>query len=188
MSWIFCFCSSYFRTTFRLGEILRVNELLSRYELLIFSDHYKHIRYLLHRKRTGYLNETTKEALQKYLEIRKDIIVKSSKDKDVLFASSYKKRITVRGLRKTIKKAYEKLGIDNKEYSVHTLRHTCATLMYKTGIDINTIKEVLGHIKIDTTEIYTHLHDEKVMKAMQEHPLSKFKIADALSFCVPEAV
>lgn len=60
--------------------------------------------------------------------------------------------------------------------------------MYKTGIDINTIKEVLGHIKIDTTEIYTHLHDEKVMKAMQEHPLSKFKIADALSFCVPEAV
>lgn len=140
------------------------------------------------KERTGYLNETTKEALQKYLEIRKDIIVKSSKDKDVLFASSYKKRITVRGLRKTIKKAYEKLGIDNKEYSVHTLRHTCATLMYKTGIDINTIKEVLGHIKIDTTEIYTHLHDEKVMKAMQEHPLSKFKIADALSFCVPEAV
>lgn len=80
------------------------------------------------------------------------------------------------------------MGIDNEEYSVHTLRHTCATLMYKTGIDINTIKEVLGHIKIDTTEIYTHLHDEKVMKAMQEHPLSKFKIADALSFCVPEAV
>lgn len=55
--------------------------------------------------------------------------------------------------------------------------------MYKSGININTIKEVLGHVRIDTTEIYTHLHDKDVMKAIQGHPLSKFKIADALTYC-----
>ena len=52
--------------------------------------------------------------------------------------------------------------------------------MYKNGIDIKIIKEVLGHVRIDTTEIYTHLHNEDVMKAMLEHPLSQFKMADAL--------
>ena len=46
-------------------------------------------------------------------------------------------------------------------YSVHTLRHTCATLMYRNGTDIKTIKELLGHVQIDTTEIYTHLHNKK---------------------------
>lgn len=52
--------------------------------------------------------------------------------------------------------------------------------MYKSGININTIKEVLGHVRIDTTEIYTHLHYKDVMKAIQEHPLSKFKIVITL--------
>ena len=55
--------------------------------------------------------------------------------------------------------------------------------MYKNGIDIKIIKEVLGHVRIDTTEIYTHLHNEDVMKAMFEHPLSQFKMAVALMYC-----
>ena len=82
-----------------------------------------------------------------------------------------------------IKKAYKAVGIDENEYSVHTLRHTCATILYKVGTDIKIIKEILGHVQIDTTEIYTHLHNKEVMKAMQEHPLSKFKMADAYCFC-----
>lgn len=42
---------------------------------------------------------------------------------------------------------------------------------------------MLGHVKIDTTEIYTHLHDTEVMNAMQEHPLAQFKMANALAYC-----
>lgn len=135
------------------------------------------------KERIGYINDSTKKALQKYLDIRKDLNEKLSKNKNALFLSSYKTRITTRGVRKTIKIAYEKSGIENDEYSIHTLRHTCATLMYKNGVDINTIKELLGHVRIDTTEIYTHLHDTDVMKAIQEHPLSKFKMENALVYC-----
>ena len=71
------------------------------------------------------------------------------KNKDVLFLSNFKTKICTRAVRWSIKSAYKKVGIDDEEYSVHTLRHPCATLMYKSGVDINTIKELLGHVKID---------------------------------------
>lgn len=135
------------------------------------------------KERVGYLNKITKDALLRYLEIRNNMTAKSNKDKDALFLSNQNSRITTRSIRRAIKKAYNEVEIDNEEYSVHTLRHTCATLMYQNGSDIKLIKEILGHVQIDTTEIYTHLHDENVMKAMQEHPLSKFKMSDAQNFC-----
>lgn len=126
------------------------------------------------KERTGYLNNSTKEALENYLNIRKTIQPKTQKDKDALFLSNKRVRICTRAIELAIDKAYEKAGLDKKVYTVHTLRHTCATLMYKNGIDIKIIKEVLGHVRIDTTEIYTHLHNEDVMKAMFEHPLNKY--------------
>lgn len=135
------------------------------------------------KERTGYLNKSTTEALEKYLEIRNTIQPKSQKDKDALFLSNKRVRICTRAIELAIDRAYEKAGLDKSVYTVHTLRHTCATLMYKNGIDIKTIKEFLGHVRIDTTEIYTHLHNEDVMKAMFEHPLSQFKMADALAYC-----
>ncbi len=135
------------------------------------------------KERTGYINKATKKALEEYLKIR-DSLQNNSKNKTkALFLSRYGKRISISALKKLVKKAYEKAEIDSTAYSTHTLRHTCATLLYRKGIDIRTIQELLGHVQIDTTEIYTHLHDEEVKDAMLEHPLSQFKIADALAFC-----
>lgn len=54
--------------------------------------------------------------------------------------------------------------------------------MYRNGTDIKTIQELLGHVQIDTTEIYTHLYDKDVMDAMLKHPMAKFKMADAIAF------
>ncbi len=50
-------------------------------------------------------------------------------------------------------------------------------------ISIYTLQELLGHVQIDTTEIYTHLHDQEVMDAMLDYPLSQFKMANALEYC-----
>ena len=99
-----------------------------------------------------------------------------------MFLSNLKVRICPRAIRLAIQRAYKKVGIKIDGYSVHTLRHTCATIMYRNGIDIKTIQEILGHVQVDTTEIYTHLHDKDVMDAMLEHPMAKFKMADALAF------
>ena len=135
------------------------------------------------KERTGYLNESTKKALIKYIEIRKKINVESKKDKNALFISSQNSsRINKRTIRKIVKKVYHINNIKDTNYSVHTLRHTCATLLYKAGTNIKTIQELLGHVQVNTTEIYTHLYDEELEKEMLSHPLSKFKIVNALNY------
>lgn len=135
------------------------------------------------KERTGYINAATKEALEKYLEIRKSLEDNSQIHTRALFVSRYGLRLSVSAIKKIVKRAYAKADIKDDVYAVHTLRHTCATLLYRNGTDIKTIQELLGHVQIDTTEIYTHLHDQKVMDAMLEHPLAQFKMANALAFC-----
>lgn len=86
-------------------------------------------------------------------------------------------------IEKIVKRAYKRAKIKYDNFCVHTLRHTCATLLYRNGIDIRTIQELLGHVQIDTTEIYTHLYDKNVMDVMLGHPLGKFMMADAKALC-----
>jgi site-specific recombinase XerD len=73
-------------------------------------------------------------------------------------------------------------GLDGKGITTHKLRHTAATLMYQYGdADVLTLKELLGHASIATTEIYTHLNDENVRNAIESNPLSKIKSDDKSS-------
>ena len=64
-------------------------------------------------------------------------------------------------------------GLGHKQLSVHKLRHTAATLMYSTGkVDVRVLKDILGHEQLNTTQIYTHVSNEQVKKAMLLNPLS----------------
>ena len=134
------------------------------------------------KERTCYLNKPTKEALEDYLKFRNKLVVKNKKHKDALFLSNQNVRLSKRQIRTIVKESYKKAGLDETKYATHTLRHTCATLLYRNGTDIRTIQEVLGHVQIDTTEIYTHLYNKQVMDAMLEHPMSDFMIADAVGY------
>ena len=121
----------------------------------------------------------TKKAIEEYLRIRDNFNPKAK----TLFVSKYGSKMSSTAIEKIIKKSYKLAGINDENYCVHTLRHTCATLLYRNGTDIRTIQELLGHVQIDTTEIYTHLHDQEVMDAMLDHPLSQYKMANAEAFC-----
>lgn len=136
------------------------------------------------KERTGYLNNDTYDAIIKYMEIRKNKVPKNKKDADKLFITRNHTQIEVSTIRKFIKQAYKDAGIMNDSYSVHTLRHTCATLLFKAGIDIKIIQELLGHSTIEVTKIYTHLYDKDVEQALFEHPLSKFKYNDAMVYAI----
>ena len=66
-------------------------------------------------------------------------------------------------------------GIDQTKYSVHKLRHTAATLMYKYGqVDIRALQELLGHESISTTEIYTHVDSDQIRSAVENNPLADY--------------
>ena len=74
-----------------------------------------------------------------------------------LFLSGYGTRFTPDYLGNWIKKLLKRCGID-KPGSCHLWRHSCATDMHRGGADIRYVQEMLGHARMETTQIYTHVH------------------------------
>lgn len=126
------------------------------------------------KERTIYLNKACLEAVKAYMEIRP---VDGVKDKKALFISERKLRISPKTVQYMVKKYIGAAGLDTAKYSTHKLRHTAATLMYKHGhVDIRALQAILGHVSIATTEIYTHIDDDQLRKAVESNPLSSLPI------------
>lgn len=127
------------------------------------------------KERHCYLNENTKRQLKKYLQIRskkEDII----DIKEPLFLSSRKGRLGVRAVQTITEQAYKLASLEDFGYSTHTLRHTCATIIYQYTNDILLVKEFLGHSTVTSTEIYSHVNNEQIKNAVESNPLSNFTI------------
>lgn len=121
------------------------------------------------KERILYLNDACWDAIQQYLEVRP---VDGVKDKNALFLSRLKQRITLQGVYYVVKGYLQKVP-GAEDYSTHKLRHTAATLMYQQGgVDIRVLKDILGHENLGTTEIYTHLSNEQIRTAAEQNPLA----------------
>ncbi len=128
------------------------------------------------KERTIPLNNACLQALDAYIPVR---TVNGVKDRNALFLSKRKQRISKESVQKIVKKYIKDAGLDPQRYSTHKLRHTAATLMYRYGnVDIRTLQELLGHESIATTEIYTHLGKQQLKDAVDSNPLSDFKRPD----------
>ena len=119
-----------------------------------------------------YLNTMCLEAIQAYMAVRSNIPVLPEHEK-ALFISNKKSRLSPRSVERMVKKYVEKAGLDKNKYSPHKLRHTAATLLYKHGeADIRSIQELLGHESVATTQIYTHVNNQDLRRAVKSNPLS----------------
>ncbi|MGB7604424.1 MAG: tyrosine recombinase XerC [Lutisporaceae bacterium] len=122
------------------------------------------------KERTVYLNKACLYAINAYLKVRPHDCVK---DKNALFLSERKQRISKRTVQYLVKKYIGASDLDTERYSTHKLRHTAATLMYKYGnVDIRALQHILGHENISTTQIYTHVDDDRLRNAVKANPLS----------------
>lgn len=105
-------------------------------------------------------------ALQDWLEFRAHV------DHDYLFTGIGGARLGKNGLIGVFKRVGGKAGILRKGVSLHTLRHTFASLLVQYGCDLMSIKEALGHSDLSTTSIYLHLDAAHLQEALTKHPLS----------------
>lgn len=132
------------------------------------------------KERTVYLNDACQKAIADYIQNERPKEGIKAPDKDALFLSRLKKRMSVKTIQHVVKLHLEAAGLDTTKYSAHKLRHTAATLMYRYGnVDVRVLQEMLGHTNLSTTQIYTHLDDEQLRNAASCNPLADIKKNDA---------
>ena len=124
------------------------------------------------KERIIYINEACAEAINNYLEVRKNI---AAIDRNALFLSNRRTRMSREAVHSMVKNSLKRAGLDAEKYSSHKLRHTAATLMLQNGVDVRTLQELLGHDNLNTTQIYTHIDNTELRVAAEANPLSNFK-------------
>ena len=126
------------------------------------------------KERTVYLNQSCLDALDEWYKERGKIHI-NLRDEKALFVSKRGNRISEDAIQHAIKRLMGEAGLDTTKYSVHKLRHTAATLMYKYGhVDIRSLQTILGHQNVSTTQIYTHVDEEQLRQAVASNPLAEY--------------
>ena len=164
----YCIITLFLNCGMRLSELVNIN-----LHDINHKEHVMHITGKGNKERLVYLNDACMDAIKTYL---KDRPADGLIDREALFISRERKRISPKTVQAMVNKYLEKIGLGGPGYSVHKLRHTAATLMYQYGeVDIRVLKDILGHENLGTTEIYTHISDEQMKKASNSNPLSNVK-------------
>lgn len=160
----YCIITLFLNCGMRLSELVGLN--LSD---INFTENKMKLLGKGNKERYIYFNNACRESLLEYINSREN----SVQDPDAVFLSRKNRRISRRRVEQIIDNHLRKIGLSGQGYSVHKLRHTAATLMYQHGhVDTLTLKEILGHKSIATTEIYTHLTSDILKNAAESSPLA----------------
>lgn len=153
-----------YATGIRVSELVGINEEDINWnygEIRVFGKRAK--------ERIVIIEENTLKILQLYHDYVRPKLLK--KPEKAFFLNAKGERITDRGVRLIVKRYTKFLG---KKVSPHTLRHTFATHLLEGGADLRYVQEFLGHVRISTTQIYTHLTSEQIRNIYTKaHPRAK---------------
>lgn len=161
----FCLISIFLHCGLRISELCNLN-------LNDVKDDYIKVLGKGGKERTIPLDSTMKDILHSYIRNYRNPI--KAKD-NALFLSRLKHRISVDAVQLILKNYLKLAGLEGRKYSPHKLRHSFSTNLYKAGVNILTLKEILGHSTVTSTQIYTHIENAELQKAINSHPLAHFK-------------
>ncbi|MGG0939168.1 tyrosine-type recombinase/integrase [Brevibacillus centrosporus] len=95
------------------------------------------------------------------------------KDEQILFLTKYGKVFSEKGIDYLFKNYTRLLGIHKQGLTLHALRRSCLTFLYREGVDLFVLKEISGHSKIQTLQHYLAIDPVKVKLAANKHPLAR---------------
>ncbi len=151
-----------YSTGIRVGEIANL-----KIEDINFVDEVIKVKGKGKKERIIPIGKPALNCLIEYIEKR------PNKKEKFLFLNKYGKKLTERSIERIVKK-YSLISGINRKVTPHTLRHTFATHLLDRGADLRIVQELLGHERITTTQIYTHLTIEKLKQLYNKfHPRSK---------------
>ncbi|HEY79225.1 MAG TPA: tyrosine recombinase XerC [Dehalococcoidia bacterium] len=117
------------------------------------------------------------QALDAYLSGGRAELLGKKRSK-ALFLSRYGRRLTARRVQQLLDNYAARAGIRKKVHP-HILRHTFATHLLDGGADLRVVQELLGHARLSSTEIYTHVTHSRARKVYQSaHPMAREENAD----------
>lgn len=114
------------------------------------------------------LSGPAREAVQAYLDVRVHWL-REGETSPFLFPSRGGKPLTRQRFLQLLKELAAAAGIDPRRVSPHVLRHAFATHLLNNDADLRSVQQMLGHADISTTQIYTHVLDERLRALVQDH-------------------
>ena len=124
------------------------------------------------KERVVLFGDTLLEKLTLYIKRGRNELLKK-KQSNILFLNHHGNPLTERGIEDILNRIIKKGGL---EFTIHPhmLRHTFATHMLDNGADLKVVQELLGHENLSTTQIYTHVSNERLRKVyLSAHPRAK---------------
>ena len=156
-----------FATGARISEIININV-----NDINFSNREVKVLGKGSKERICYFNSYSEEYLKKYINESRNILL-GNKRSERLFINHIGGNLTDRGVRDILDKLIKKSALNTK-ITPHTFRHTFATMLLNEGCDLKSVQELLGHVNLSTTSIYTHITNDRIKDIyLHAHPRSK---------------
>ena len=158
------------------GSGLRVSE-LARLDLGDVDLREMNVRVLGkgNKERVVPLGAKAAEAVAAYLRVRLRVVRpdRALREPRALFVTRFGRRLGVRDVQRLTQR-FGALGAGRGDLHPHALRHSCATHMLDGGADLRAIQELLGHASLSTTQRYTHVSVDHLLRVYDSaHPLAK---------------
>ncbi|MEQ8602712.1 MAG: site-specific tyrosine recombinase XerD [Marivibrio sp.] len=126
------------------------------------------------RERLTPLSEPARAALADYRDARTAFLPNGRESRYLFPSRSKQGHLTRQRFGQLLKELALQAGLDPKKVSPHVLRHAFASHLLAHGADLRAVQKMLGHADISTTQIYTHVLDERLKRLVAEkHPLAK---------------